>query len=181
MYNTSCRVRKRLEAHSIKPILSFSLIFIKFMEVNCIDSVLVSEQWLLAMIFIENDSIWNIWKFQFKVLEIEGLVRFWSVGGLVECEWYKPQWFRILSISGLAFRFVSPWTTGQTSVRWIVAGHVSRTVASWCGTFELLRMCLDLGTIGTRTTRQAVKETKISVLLNLVYIYHDDFALLLLR
>lgn len=61
-----------------------------------------------------------------------------------------------MSIPGLAFGFVGARASRKRAVRGVVAGDMSRSIATRRGTFELLRMWLELAAVGARASRQAV-------------------------
>lgn len=61
-----------------------------------------------------------------------------------------------MPIPGLAFWFVSARAARKRAVGGVVAGDMSRSIATRRRTFQLLRMWLQLAAVGARASRQAV-------------------------
>lgn len=65
-----------------------------------------------------------------------------------------PERFGVLPVSGFALGFVGPRAAGQTAMGRIVASDVARAITPGRRTLKLLRVCLDLCAVSTRTSGQ---------------------------
>lgn len=86
-----------------------------------------------------------------------------------------------MTISRFTLWLVGPWTAGQTSVRRVISRDVSRTVASWRRTFELLGMRLDLRAVSSWAPGKAAKGKKTLFYFDTLRKRHEDRALRVLR